>query len=68
VKPAGRASAREILETEDASLLDLVDNLLDRGVVITGDLVIGLAGIDLIAIRLAALVAAADRVQPTGGA
>lgn len=46
------------------SLLDLVDNLLNQGVVIHGEVVIGLAGIDLVYLRLSALLCAADRVLP----
>jgi len=46
------------------SLLDLVDNLLNQGVVIQGEVVIGLAGIDLVYLRLSALLCAADRVLP----
>ncbi|MES1243658.1 MAG: gas vesicle protein GvpJ [Acidobacteriota bacterium] len=48
----------------ETSLLDLVDNLLNQGVVITGEVVIGLAGIDLIYLQLTALLCAADRVLP----
>jgi hypothetical protein len=48
----------------ETSLLDLVDNLLNQGVVITGEVVIGLAGIDLIYLELSALLCAADRVLP----
>jgi len=44
------------------SLLDLVDSLLDKGVALDGELVLGLADVDLIYLRLGALVAAADRV------
>lgn len=46
------------------SLLDLVDNLLNQGVVIHGKVTIGLAGIDLVYLRLSALLCAADRVLP----
>jgi hypothetical protein len=45
-----------------ASVLDLVDNLLTRGVVLTGDIVLGLAGVDLICVRLSALLCTADRL------
>ncbi|HYX23025.1 MAG TPA: gas vesicle protein [Thermoanaerobaculia bacterium] len=54
----------EILETSDVSLLDTVDNLLNRGVVLTGEVVIGLAGIDLIYLQLSAVLCAADRILP----
>jgi gas vesicle protein GvpA/GvpJ/GvpM family len=63
VKTPSRAAAQEILETTDASLLDLVDNLLNRGVVVSGEVVLGLAGVDLVYLRLSALLCAADRVE-----
>jgi hypothetical protein len=59
---AARDEAREILDRADSSLLDVVDNLLTKGVVLSGDVVVGLAGVDLIYIRLSALLCAADRV------
>lgn len=39
------------------SLVDLVDRLLGSGVVLAGDVVISLAGVDLVQIRLHALIA-----------
>ena len=57
-----RPAAREILETGDDSLLDLVDNLLTRGVVVSGEVMLGLAGVDLVYLRLQAVLCAADRV------
>lgn len=53
-----------VLGTEGASLLDLVDNALAKGVVLTGDLTIALADIDLLYVRLSLLLCAADRVLP----
>jgi Gas vesicle protein len=57
-----RAPAREVLDTTDSSLLDLVDNLLNRGVVISGEVMLGLAGVDLVYLRVSALLCSADRV------
>lgn len=57
-----RAQTREILESADASLLDVVDNLLNKGVVLSGDVVVGLAGVDLLYLRLSVLLCAADRI------
>jgi hypothetical protein len=48
----------------ETSLLDLVDNLLNQGVLVTGEVVIGLAGVDLIYLQLSAVLCAADRVLP----
>ena len=46
----------------DASVLDLVDHVLNKGVIIEGDLVLGLADVDLIYLRLSVLLTAADWV------
>jgi hypothetical protein len=53
-----------ILTRADTSVLDLLDRLLEKGVMANGDLTLGLAGVDLIYIRVAALLCAADRVLP----
>ncbi len=45
-----------------SSLLDAVDGLLERGVMLEGDLVLGLADVDLVYLRLSTLLAAADRI------
>lgn len=63
--PRRRATkVEEILGPEDASLLDIVDNLLNKGVVLNGDITIGLAQVDLVYARLSLLLSAADRVLP----
>ena len=54
----------ELIEGGEVSLLDTADHLLNKGVVLTGEIVIGLAGIDLIYLRLSALLCAADRILP----
>ena len=48
----------------DATLLDVVDHLLNKGVMANGDVTLGVAGIDLIYLRVSALLCAADRVLP----
>jgi hypothetical protein len=58
------SEALDLLESSDVSLLDTVDHLLNKGLVLTGEVVIGLAGIDLIYLRLTALLCAADRILP----
>lgn len=50
-----------VLATE-ATLLDLVDNALNKGVVVTGDVVLGLAGVDLVYLRLSAVLCAVERL------
>ena len=53
-----------VLGPDEASLLDIVDNVLSKGVVLTGDVTIGLANVDLVYVRLSLLLCAADRVMP----
>jgi Gas vesicle protein len=53
---------RALLDEPDASLLDLVDNVLTKGVVIDGEIILGLAGVDLIYVRLGVILCAADRI------
>jgi gas vesicle structural protein len=57
--------AERVLGAEDASVLDLLDRLLDKGVTAHGDVMLGIAGVDLIYVRLAALLCAADRLLPS---
>lgn len=44
----------------DVTLLDLADRLLDKGVSICGDVVISVAGVDLVYLSLRALLASVD--------
>jgi hypothetical protein len=58
------ASAAGLVATADESLLDVIDNLLNRGVLLHGELVLGLADVDLVYARLSLLLCAADRILP----
>ena len=56
------AVAAALLDSPDASIVDIIDNLLDKGVVLDGEIVLGLAEIDLVYLRLSVLLVAAGRV------
>jgi hypothetical protein len=58
------AVADTVLETQESSLLDVIDHLLNKGVMATGDVTLGVAGVDLIYLRLSALLCAVDRLLP----
>ena len=62
VRPGRRTDAQLIFGNDDASLLDIVDNVLNKGVVITGDITLALAQVDLVYARLSLLLCAADRI------
>lgn len=64
--PKPGAAKRQIgrILDDDSTLLDLIDNLLNKGVMLNADLILALADVDLVYIRLSALLCAADRVLP----
>jgi hypothetical protein len=55
--------AETLFDDADATLLDLVDNVLTKGVVIDAQVMLGLAGVDLIYLRLSALLSAVDTLR-----
>jgi hypothetical protein len=63
-RSSGRTVAEQVLSDDATTLLDVVDHALTKGVVLTGDLTIGLAHVDLIYLRLSLLLCAADQVLP----
>ena len=44
-----------------SSLLDVLDSVLNRGAVLNGDVVLGVANVDLIYVKLSVLLAAFDK-------
>jgi hypothetical protein len=64
--PSNRDSAivDQVLDVPDTTLVDVLDHVLNKGVMATGDVMLGVAGIDLVYLRLSALLCAADRVVP----
>jgi len=63
-RPPKRDVVASIIDSSATSLVDVIDNLLNRGVVLNADLILALADVDLIYVRLSALLCAADRVLP----
>jgi hypothetical protein len=54
----------------DITLVELVDRVLNKGVVLAGDITLSVAGVDLIYVSLRALLASAgtvDRLQLDAG-
>ena len=49
---------------DDALVLsDLLSHVLDKGVVITGDVIISIAGIDLISVSLSVIISALETLE-----
>jgi gas vesicle structural protein len=49
-------------DEEQPSLVDVLDNVLNRGVALRGDIMLGVANVDLIYVKLSVLLAAFDKV------
>ena len=50
---------------EDVALVDLIDRLIGGGVVVTGDIVLGIADVDLVYLGLRLVLAPAHDVEQT---
>ena len=59
-----RREVAHIIDDSEKSLVDVLDSLLNQGVVLNADLILALADVDLVYVRLSALLCAADRVLP----
>ena len=55
-------TADDIARREPVALVDLVDRLLDRGVVLSGDITIAVADVDLVYVGLRALLSSVDAI------
>ena len=53
------------LDRLDLTLLDLVDHVLNKGVVLTGEATISVAGIDLIYLGLNVVLASVETIEAT---
>jgi len=61
-----RTVSDQVLDAPEPTVLDVLDHLLNKGVMANADVTLGVAGIDLIYLRLSALLCAADRILPGG--
>jgi hypothetical protein len=60
------AEQKMIHPTEATNLADILERVLDKGIVIAGDIKIQLADIDLLNIKIRLLVASVDRALEMG--
>jgi hypothetical protein len=58
---------RRLRDTEgSATLVDLLDRVLDKGLVVAGDVSISLANVELLTIRVRLLVCSIDKAEQIG--
>ena len=63
-RPPRRIDVASIIDESERSLVDVIDNLLNQGVMLNAEVILALADVDLVYLRLSALLCAADRVLP----
>ena len=56
-------SVEHVAVGEDVALVDLIDRLIDGGVVLTGDVVLSIADVDLVYLGLRLVLAPAHKVS-----
>ena len=66
VRRSAELSRSPIGGREPAQLADVLERVLDKGIVIAGDIQINLLDIELLTIRLRLLVASADKAREMG--
>lgn len=52
--------------SQASTLADVLDRILDKGVVVAGDIAISLVGVELLTIRLRLLVSSVDKARDMG--
>ncbi len=62
----GQMSDRYFTRKESVTLLDVLDRILDKGVVIIGDISISLCDVELLSIKLKLLIASVDKAKEMG--
>src|ERR687892_2153353 len=64
--PSGRTAGLPGRPTESTNLADILERVLDKGIVIAGDIQINLLDIELLTIKLRLLVASVERAREMG--
>jgi len=57
-----------VAKSKDVTLLEILDRILDKGVVISGDIVISVADVDLIYLGLKLLLSSVETMERLRGA
>ncbi|HEV2250828.1 MAG TPA: gas vesicle protein [Candidatus Limnocylindria bacterium] len=59
-------SGRGISPAPSTSIIDILDRVLDKGLVVAGDISISLANVELLTIRIRLLVCSIDKAEQIG--
>ncbi len=54
------------LTTQQLTIVDLVDRILDKGVVLTGDITVSIVGVDLLSLKINLVIASLETAKRYG--
>lgn len=60
------ATEQDLSQEEQVTLLDLLDSLLNKGVIVSGDITLSVAGVDLLYVGLRLMVCTAEKAVAVG--
>src|SRR5215213_700981 len=65
-RPAGGISRPSVGPTQPANLADLLERVLDKGIVIAGDITLSVGTVELLTLKIRLLIASVDKAQEIG--
>src|SRR5215217_8426830 len=65
-RPAGGISRPSVGPTQPANLADLLERVLDKGIVIAGDITLSLGNVEVLTLKIRLLIASIDKAQEIG--
>ena len=65
-RPAGGISRPMVGPTQPANLADLLERVLDKGIVIAGDISLSLGNVEVLTLKIRLLIASIDKAQEIG--
>jgi hypothetical protein len=58
--------ARSVTRSDTSNLADILERVLDKGIVVAGDIVVSLVDVELLTIKLRLLIASVDKAKEMG--
>lgn len=57
---------QQIMPNQSSTIVDVLEKVLDKGVVIAGDITVGIANVELLTIKIRLIVASVDKAKEIG--
>jgi hypothetical protein len=64
--PRGRDALADAMQRQPQGLVDILDKILDKGLVVAGDIKVSLANVELLTIQLRLVICSVDKAEAIG--